>query len=273
MSNDDQNDWNAQFAKLPLTDILAALKEHNRWPFPDNTLFLHYDKLENGVEVVNNTPPIHDVEELDWCAMVHPEVVTRLETEYNSITGQQLPWNMSLIATAVVNPRVFFRADPAGGAIPYVPVREKTDTAPGLAVAVFPILRDEWRRFAEATGFDSDSWKNPGFEQTGTHPTVCISYRDVQQYLAWRNGGTEGPVGVPSEEDWLYAATKGDGRTYPWGEQDPSGAVGEELLQWSGYKPKSGTSSCYAHWRGMSPFGVHDMAGNVWEWTSTEHKS
>ncbi len=264
--------WNDQFAKLPLGTVYEALKESGRWPFPEGTLFLHYDKVVKGVEVSDNNLPIHDIEELDLCAMVHPEVVSRLEAEYKAITGTQLAWNISLIATAVVNPRVFFNADPAGGATPYAPVREKTPETPGLAVAVFPIMLDEWRRFATATNFESDAWKNPGFEQTGTHPTVCISYLDVQKYLEWRNGGPHGAVGVPSEEDWLYAATKGDGRTYPWGEQDPSGAIGEELLQWSGHKPKSGTSSVYAHWRGMSPFGIHDMAGNVWEWTSTEHK-
>lgn len=264
--------WNDQFAKLPLGTILEALRENKRWPFPEDTLFLHYDKVVNGVEVVDSNPPIHDIEELELCAMVHPEVISRLETEYKNITGARLPWNISLIATAVVNPRVFFHADPAGGAIAFVPVRDKTPETPGLAVAVFPIMLDEWRRFAAATNFESNAWKSPGFEQTGTHPTVCISYLDVQKYLAWRNGGSSGPCGVPSEEEWLYAATKGDGRTYPWGEQDPSGAIGEELLQWSGHTAKSGTSSVYAHWRGMSPFGIHDMAGNVWEWTSTEHK-
>lgn len=273
MSDDKQIDvWNDQFAKLPIGTIYETLKAHKRWPFPEGTLFLHYDKVKNGKEVVDHNIPVHDIEELDLCTMIHPEVIERLEKEYKDITGQQLAWNISTIATAVVNPRLFFLPDPAGGAILYAPVRERQGDTPGIAVAVYPIMLDEWRRFAEATKFDSDSWKSPGFEQTGTHPTVCISYLDVQKYLEWRNGGAQLPIGVPSEEDWLFAATKDDGRTYPWGEQDPSGAIGEELLQWSGHKTKNGTSSVYAHWRGMSPFGIHDMAGNVWEWTSTEHK-
>lgn len=263
-----------QFATLDLQEILKCAKNEGLWPFPDNVQWLDW---ENGDNIVTG-PILKDVEELEVAALVPRSIVERLEAQHMAISGKPVPWSISICATIMLNNRVFYSGDPAGRAILYAVVRDKAEGQAGLAVAVFPTTVGEWKSYANAmqeagTPIENTQWKEPGFSQSDTHPVVCVSYLDVLKYLEWRNT-LQGnlTVGAPSEPDWLYAATKGDGRTFPWGEQSPEGAIGEELLQWSGYEQKSGTSSVHAHWRGQSPFGIHDMSGNVWEWTSTEHK-
>ena len=81
---------------------------------------------------------------------------------------------------------------------------------------------------------------------------------------------------LPSEVEWEYAARGTDGRRYPWGNDAPG--TGEAR------RANFGTIKCCAaddadgylrtapvgrYPQGRSPFGLNDMAGNVWEWTSS----
>jgi len=73
---------------------------------------------------------------------------------------------------------------------------------------------------------------------------------------------------LPTEEEWEYAATGGDGRTFSWGNEWPS-----NQLCWNRYGdgrtyPNS-TCAVGSYPNGRSPFGVDDMSGNVMEWTSS----
>lgn len=271
--------WANQFAKVDVKTVLDACKAAGIWHYPEGTLFVDYtkqDKQNNDILVSDPLLVIKHVDEIDVLTSVNPAVIQRLETEHKHYTGKQMGWTVAHALTAAVNPRVFWMPDPAGGAIFFAETEAPKDGGEGLAMGVFPLQRGEWERFATATNFtENTAWKSPDFPQSNSHPVVSVSYLDAQKYLEWVNtvcpaGRT---IGIPKEPQWLHAATRGDGRTYPWGEQDPSGPIGEELLQWSGYEAKQGTSSVFAHWRGHSPFGIHDMAGNTWEWTSTVHES
>lgn len=273
--------WSDQFAKIDIRAVLDACKSAGIWHFPDDTVWVDWTQQDSSGCDIRHTDPLRaitDIEELDVLTSVDPAVATRLEEEHQKYTGRRMPWTVCHAYTTLLSPRVFWLPDPAGGAILYAQTRARENNEPGtgLAVAVFPTMRADWERFANATNFTENvTWRTPDFPQSDSHPVVSVSYLDVQKYLKWANSGSTGQpeILVPAEPDWLQAATNGDGRTYPWGEQDPSGPIGEELLQWSGYVTKSGTSSVYAHWRGCAPTGIHDMAGNTWEWTSTVHES
>ncbi len=102
------------------------------------------------------------------------------------------------------------------------------------------------------------------------HPVVQVSWRDARAFC--RHHGLR----LPSEEEWEFAARGTDGRIFPWGDAAP----GEGGTRRANY----GTDECCAadmsdgfhetapvgsYPAGVSPFGLHDMAGNVWEWTAS----
>jgi formylglycine-generating enzyme required for sulfatase activity len=95
-------------------------------------------------------------------------------------------------------------------------------------------------------------------------PINCVRWTQARDFCAWALAR------LPSEAEWEYAARGTDGRKYPWGNAKPS----KELLCWDGadsdlgMMKRRGTCPVDAHPAGASPFGLLDMAGNVWEWSS-----
>jgi formylglycine-generating enzyme required for sulfatase activity len=85
------------------------------------------------------------------------------------------------------------------------------------------------------------------------YPVNCIDWASSRAYCQSRGGD------LPTEAQWEYAARGPDGRNYPWGSQAPSAS----LLCWN--RPQPCAVRSFA--AGNSPFGLYDMAGNVYEWT------
>jgi formylglycine-generating enzyme required for sulfatase activity len=100
------------------------------------------------------------------------------------------------------------------------------------------------------------------------HPVVYVSWQDAMAYAAWLAKVTSQPWRLPTEAEWEKAARGTDGRIYPWGSQwDKSRANTTDGGQ-------GGTTAVgqYAERGDASPYGAHDLAGNVWEWTSSLDK-
>jgi iron(II)-dependent oxidoreductase len=98
-------------------------------------------------------------------------------------------------------------------------------------------------------------WRSDaGFEQ---HPAVEVSWAGARDYCAWRGRR------LPTEAEWEKAARGDDRRRYPWGNVSPTEAHAVFGRPYSATAPTDGRPA------GASPHGVHDMLGNLAEWTAT----
>lgn len=95
------------------------------------------------------------------------------------------------------------------------------------------------------------------------HPVVLVSYDDAVAYAAWRGQQDGATYRLPTELEWEKAARGADGRYFPWGSQWRA-----EATNWGG-SGIDGTSPVGGFALSRSPSGIDDMAGNVFEFTST----
>jgi formylglycine-generating enzyme required for sulfatase activity len=103
------------------------------------------------------------------------------------------------------------------------------------------------------------TWGGSGTDQ---HPINCVDWNQANTFCAWAGGR------LPTEAEWEYAARGSDGRKYPWGNRAPSPI----RLNMSGTADGwERTAPVGSYPKGASPFGVLDMAGNVWEWTADKY--
>lgn len=89
------------------------------------------------------------------------------------------------------------------------------------------------------------------------HPATNMTWFEAREYARWIGKD------LPTEAEWEKAARGTDGRKFPWGNEWDSKRCNTRL---SGV---GGTTPVDQYPTGVSPYGCHDMAGNVWEWTST----
>ena len=94
-------------------------------------------------------------------------------------------------------------------------------------------------------------------------PVVKVEWRDAKAYAAWLSGKTGKEYRLPSEAEWEYAARAGTTQRFAWGDRPG--------------RNRANCEGCGSAWDGRqaapvgsflaNPFGLHDMLGNVWEWT------
>lgn len=135
---------------------------------------------------------------------------------------------------------------------------------PEFRIAAYPVTNTDYSRFIEATGHRRpEHWRLDGSYPTelARHPVVFVSWEDAAAYAGWAGGR------LPSEAEWEKAARGVDGRLYPWGNE----FIAENCN--TSESGTDGTRPVDAHPGGASPYGVMDMAGNVWEWTTSPYEA
>jgi formylglycine-generating enzyme required for sulfatase activity len=148
---------------------------------------------------------------------------------------------------------------------------------PDYYLAKTPVTQAQYAEFVQANGHrapnvDKD-WAEP-YNWSGStppsgkedHPVVLVSWHDAVAYCNWLAGNTGKPYRLPNEAEWEKGARGTEGLIYPWGNRWNEGWC--NTLE-SG---KGGTTPVGAYPQGASPYGLLDMAGNVWEWTRSGYK-
>jgi formylglycine-generating enzyme required for sulfatase activity len=189
--------------------------------------------------------PIHTVSVAAFAIERHP-VSNAQFAEFVAATGYVS------VAEQELDPA--FAAEP--GALVFTPTAGPVD------------LRDwrQWWRWVPGA-----SWRHPlgpgsTVDDKPDHPVVQVAYPDAAAYARWAGRR------LPSEAEWEYAARAGLSTTYTWGDMEKPGGV-VMANTWQGAFPYRNDG-----WSGTSPvgtfppngWGLVDMIGNVWEWTTTE---
>lgn len=137
---------------------------------------------------------------------------------------------------------------------------------------VFVLATHRADRACNAYPGPGGSWRDPGFTQTPSEPVVCVSWSDAQDYARWLTQRTSHMYRLMTEEEWEYAARAGTATPFGWGD-----LAGRDRANYGADICCSGLASGRDRWIRTSPggafppnaFGLYDMAGNVWQWTST----
>jgi iron(II)-dependent oxidoreductase len=121
----------------------------------------------------------------------------------------------------------------------------------------YEVTNAQYKKFMDATGHKAPlSWNSEGPFYQPSQPVVGVNWYDAAAYAKWAGKR------LPTETEWEKAARGTDGRKYPWGNEWDSSKCNSNV-NGDGYKYIAPVGSFPA---GASPYGVMDMAGNVFEW-------
>lgn len=160
-----------------------------------------------------------------------------------------------------------------GSSLPDAPANERPQsrvTITRFYMSRFPITNEQYEAFDPL----HKRKRSPG--ASDRHPVVYVSSLEAMKFCQWLSTRERKRYRLPTEAEWEYAAKGTEGRKYPWGDFERRGDLANfadknTVFAWSDREIDDGypeSSPVGAFPRGASPFGIEEMAGNVWEWCS-----
>ena len=132
----------------------------------------------------------------------------------------------------------------------------------------FPVTNAQFEKYDPVHKNKRASWAD------GEHPVVYVTSREAEKFCQWLSAREGRKYRLPSEAEWEYAARGSEPRIFPWGDKLDGGqfanlADKRTSFAWRDTVLDDGfaeSAPVGSYPRGASPFGIEDMAGNVFEW-------
>ena len=175
--------------------------------------------------------------------------------------------------------RFIMGSDPRDAAPPFADEQPAARLVlPVFRISRVPVTNAQYHAFVAATAYPPPGHWLEGQPPGGSeqHPVTYVSWSDAQAFCAWAG------VRLPSEAEWEKAArgpaslqSEGpdEAHWWPWGNDLPDATRAHFDGQTHGVAPAAQSVLLVGQFpRGASPYGLLDMAGNVWEWTNSLYR-
>jgi len=129
-----------------------------------------------------------------------------------------------------------------------------------FAMDLYEVTTTQYALFLGATNRPAPwQWHAVDLAQHGDRPVIGVDWSDADAYCRWKGKR------LPTEAQWEKAARGTDGRLHPWGNQAPTNELANFALG-ARFSYGQVLMPVRSYEQGKSPYGLYQMAGNVWEW-------